>query len=382
MVIQHLIAPAPFGGAESVVQALATGHGRRGHDVSVVVVVHGEHAGRFSEDLRSGGIPVFTIRVPPRGYGRERRRLASMLRAFEPDVVHTHGYRVDVLDAPVVRAAGIPVVSTVHGFTGGDLKNRMYQWLQRRALAFFDGVVAVSRPLEAELRASGIPRDRLFMIPNGPPTLADPLGRAAARRMLAVPEEGFRVGWVGRLSREKGPDVFLESLALPAARASGVRASVIGDGPMRARLEARARELGIESAVRWHGAIPGAARLLRAFDALVLSSRTEGTPSVLLEAMGAGVPVVATSVGGIPDAVVGAPARLVPPEDPRALAEALAAAGRCEIVEPVPSPPGDGRPRMNWLEAYEALYARVTGAGSEPPPHPSPSREKTRREDR
>lgn len=395
MVIQHLIAPAPFGGAESVVLALATGHRRRGHDVSVVVVVHGEDSGDFARTLRAARVPVFAIRVPPRGYLRERRRLASMLRAFEPDVVHTHGYRADVLDGPVVREAGIPVVSTVHGFTGGDFKNRLYQWLQRRSLAYFDGVVAVSRPLAEELRASGIPAEKVVTIPNGAPPPARPMPPKAARRMLGVPEEGFLAGWVGRLTPEKGPDVFIEALARPELRTSGVSASVIGDGPLRGRLEARATELGIPRSVRWHGAVPGAARLFRAFDVLVLSSRTEGTPVVVLEALAAGVPVVASAVGGVPDAVAGARARLVPPDDPRALAQALAeaAAGRIGIYAPRRSAaskgPTSGR---GWLEAYEELYARVTShAGALPDPAPTrpetpkipkTSKMRTRRPDR
>ena len=393
MVIQHVLAPARFGGTETVVRSLAAGLRRRGHDVSVVAVLSPEDVPGhpFVAELDAEGVPVFTLEVPPRAYWRERRELGRLLRAFPPDVVHTHGFRSDVLHAPAAMLAGIPVVSTVHGFTGGDAKNRVYQWVQRKALPFLDRVVAVSAPLARELRAAGVPDARLRTIPNGPP-VGGPAGlsRAGARRTLEVPARGSRLGWVGRLSAEKGPDVFLDALAV--GRASGglpadVCASILGDGPLRPELEEKARATGLHPCVRWHGAVPGAARLLRAFDVLVLSSRTEGTPIVLLEALVAGVPVVATGVGGVPDAARGRAVRLVPPEDPVALAEAIAAelvergsrAGRGGNGGPrsgraLPgveaSGPGaasgspaargtDGSQAIDWLTDYENLYREV-----------------------
>jgi glycosyltransferase involved in cell wall biosynthesis len=98
---------------------------------------------------------------------------------------------------------------------------------------------------------------------------------------------------------------------------------IVGEGPERPGLEALARELGLTDQVRFYGAHPEAGRLFRAFDAFVLSSRSEGTPITLLEAMSAGVPVVATAVGGIPDVLTEKEARLVPPEDPPALGAAI-----------------------------------------------------------
>jgi glycosyltransferase involved in cell wall biosynthesis len=99
--------------------------------------------------------------------------------------------------------------------------------------------------------------------------------------------------------------------------------SVIGDGPERERLREQAAKLGIANRVTWHGFVPNACSLLTAFDAFVLSSRTEGTPIALFEAMHSGVPVVAARVGGVPDVVGPAHALLVPPEHPRMIAQAL-----------------------------------------------------------
>ena len=129
------------------------------------------------------------------------------------------------------------------------------------------------------------------------------------------------IGWVGRLTREKGADIFLEALALLPHRAWV--ASIVGEGRERAALEAQAARLGIADRVRWHGLVPDAAAIYPAFDAWVLSSRTEGTPIALFEAMAARVPAVVTTVGGVPDVVTPFEAILVRPEDPAALAAAI-----------------------------------------------------------
>src|SRR5437879_12795654 len=97
-----------------------------------------------------------------RAYWRERRAVAALCRRIRPDVIHTHGYRPDVVDASVARRLGIPVVTTVHGFTGGGWKNRCYEWLQRRAFRRCDAVVAVCRTLVVGLARGGVPRGRLM----------------------------------------------------------------------------------------------------------------------------------------------------------------------------------------------------------------------------
>jgi glycosyltransferase involved in cell wall biosynthesis len=130
---------------------------------------------------------------------------------------------------------------------------------------------------------------------------------------------------VGRISPEKGLDVLLAALASPALR--GAHVCVIGDGASRAALERQQTHSGPDQGctISWHGHLPEASRYLTAFDVLVVSSRTEGSPMVLLEAMAAHVPVVATRVGGIPDILGDRDGLLVPSEDPPALAAAIAA---------------------------------------------------------
>jgi glycosyltransferase involved in cell wall biosynthesis len=172
----------------------------------------------------------------------------------------------------------------------------------------------------------------------------------------------FCVGWVGRLSAEKHPELLLKALDL--LRDLPICTAVLGEGRRRRALERRVQRAGLRERVRWCGVVPVAERLFPAFDAFVLSSRTEGTPMVLFEAIAAGVPVIATRVGGVPDLVTRRDALLVEPGDHVALADAIrnvygdraSAAARArsahERVEREFSYDA-------WLARYERLYASV-----------------------
>ena len=372
MVIVHVVAPAEFGGLERVVQMLGRGLSGHGHDVHVLaVVVRGQTADPFLAPLADAGVSTRTLAVPGRAYRRERTAVARALRQLRPDVVHTHGYRPDVLDAGVARRLGIPVVTTVHGFTGGGWKNRFYEWLQSRSFRRFDAVVAVSWPLARRLERSGVPSSRIHAVPNAWQPMAPALDRETARRILGLPPHSFVVGWVGRLSHEKGPDVLLD--ALLHLRDLPLLVSVVGSGIMQGALRTQAEHLGLNGRVRWHGAVPDAGRLLSAFDVCVLSSRTEGTPIVLFEAMAAGVPVVATCVGGVPDVVSAAEAALVPSEDPVALAAGIRAVYRDPAAARARALAARARLDRDfgvarWLDRYEAIYRLVSRHTSAPVP--------------
>jgi len=366
VVILQIVAPGEFGGLERVVQALIRGLGRRGHAIHVAAVVdRGRREYPFLGRARASGAELHVVDVPARAYLRERAATAALCRRVRPDVVHTHGYRPDIVDAGAAQRCGVPVVTTVHGFTGGGWKNRLYEWLQRRALRQFDTVVAVSRPLADLLARGGVSPDRLALVPNAWEESDVGLTRTAARQALSIGDDRSLIGWVGRLSREKGADVFVEAQAhltdLP------VVASVIGDGPERVALRERATDLGLGTRLAWHGPVLDAGRLFRAFDVFVLSSRTEGTPMVLFEAMAAGVPIVAARVGGVPDVLSDAEALLIPPQDPIALARAIravlvdrsgararAAAAQVRLARDFAPGP--------WLARYEAVYNRVARA--------------------
>lgn len=357
--ILHLTAPGAAGGLESVVLGLTLGLHRRGHEVWLAcTVLPGAPEPPLASGVRAGGAHAVTLRLPGRAYRAEARAVGKLLRGHRIEVLHTHGYRPDVIGGWAARRLGVPQVTTAHGFIGGTRRGRFYEWLQLRTARRAAAAVAVSGPIVERYAAAGVPRERIHLIPNAWAGAA-PLGRDEARAVVGVRPAVPLLGWVGRLSREKGADVFVEALGQVADLAW--EAVVIGEGGERAGLEARVGALGLAGRVHWLGLVPDAGRAMAAFDAYVLSSRTEGTPVALLEAMAAAVPIVATAVGGVPDVVSDREAWLVPPESPGRLAgalrELLAApdlgaergrAARERLLQGFSAGP--------WLDRHEALY--------------------------
>lgn len=363
LVIVHIVAPGEVGGTESVIRGLAIGHHRQGHQVHVIGVVEPEPKNHpYLRSLSDAGVRVHGLYLGTRAYLQERRIVARLLREIRPDVVHTHGYRPDILDAPLARSLGIATVTTLHGSSLLGGRAALHEWLQMRLLSRSEAVVAVSRQIVEDLRKTRVPPERVHYIPNGWVASADPLSRDEARKELGLAPTGVVIGWVARLIPVKACDIFLR--AFSACRGLPVHAAIIGEGAERTRLEALRAELGLEGQVTFCGARGQAGRLFTAFDAFVLSSRSEGTPITLLEAMAAGVPVVTTAVGGIPDVVTPNEALLVPPEDPVALGVAL----RQLIDDPVAARARAqaATRRLNdefgadrWLASHETMYRSI-----------------------
>jgi glycosyltransferase involved in cell wall biosynthesis len=293
----------------------------------------------------------------------ERRALSKLFRRECPDVVHTHGYRIDLLDRRVAAKLGIPTVTTVHGASKtGGLKGALFEWLQRRNYRRFSAVVAVSDPLFAETLADGVPRDRLHLIRNAWGGQRAPLSREEARHRMGVASDEQVVGWVGRLIPVKGADVLIRAAALLPRPCPTI--ALVGYGPELQRLRTLAVEQGVGEAVRFYTDIRDAGRYFSAFDTFALTSRSEGLPIVMLEAMAARTPIVATEVGGLPDALRGGAGWLCPPEDPEALA--LAIHSSLEDRQEAEQRAERGTQRLekefsigSFLDLYEDVYRSV-----------------------
>lgn len=362
MRIAHIAAPALFGGLERVLSGLARAQVARGHSVMVVAILSpGAAVPSFLAPLSAAGVRVETHHVGNRAYLAERRLVRRLLRDAGTEVVHTHGYRPDFLHLGVARRLRLPIVSTAHGFASHKPGLALQERLQVFAWKRFDAVVAVSEALAQHLRSLGVPPGRLSQIRNGLVTSPDPLSRDDARQGLGLPDSVPVIGWVGRLSAEKDPVLAVDALATSGT--SDAHLCFIGDGGLREACLSRAAQLGLGDRVHLQGSRPEAARYLAAFDLLLLSSRTEGTPMTILEAVAAGVPVVATAVGGVP-AVLGCDALLVGPQDAAALGAALrqalsdptAARVRAAAVQ---SRLARDEAASDWVDAYLALYARL-----------------------
>jgi glycosyltransferase involved in cell wall biosynthesis len=363
--IVHIAAPGRVGGLERVVQALAAGHARQGHEVTVVsIITPGDADHPFTRPIEEAGVRVHELEIPAKAFLRERKLVRRLLTQIRPHVVHTHGYRPDVLHATTARKLAIPTVTTEHGSSKLGGKTIVYEWLQRASFRRFQAVVAVSSPIAERLVTEGVPGSRVHLIPNGWAGGVDFLDRSVARRNLGLPEDCLVVGYVGRLIPAKGPDVFVDAILrlddLP------ICAAIIGEGTERARIEATVRTAGKKERIFLVGHVDNAAPLFKAFDLFVLSSRTEGTPITLFEALAAGVPVVVTSVGGVPDVVTPREALLVPPEDPEALASAIrrAFAAPTDTAERARRASARRESEVGadlWLRRHKTVYRAIAG---------------------
>lgn len=343
-----------IGGAERVVVVLANALARR-HQVSVVC------AKRIGA-LAAGLDPRVKVDCLGKGEGNDPRLIAHLYRYFRTqrvDVVHTHDWGVFLDTMIAARLARVRTrVHTVHGeymaYPPGKWparKKALRHWLERR-VAPLGTIACVSDALRAHVGAEvGIADEAMVTIPNGiavgPPPVRAPL----------VPADTVRFITVGRLAPVKNVALLLDAFAQVVASHSNVSLRIVGDGPERARLEQQAAQLGISAQVDFAGFRSDTDALLGAADAFVLPSLSEGIPMAVLEAMRAGLPVVATRVGGIPTTVAdGATGILVESRDVAGLGRAL-----MRVIEDRGAAEAMGRAGFDRVAALFSMDAMVSG---------------------
>jgi len=276
-------------------------------------------------------VPALVPQIAPRQDAAALRALTTLLAGGAFDVVHTHSAKGGALGRMAAFNAGTGrVVHTYHGFPFHEFQPRwrrsayvrIERWLSRRTDAFLavgGGVAA-----EAIRRGLALP-DRIRTIAPAVDVAGYPSGTAArglARRLLGLPTGVRVVGTVGRVDYQKAPEHWIDALAtIPEDDVWGVW---IGDGPLHDRLLSHARRRGLAKRFCLLGHCENVGALLPALDVFALASRYEGQPCALIEAMAAGVPVVATAVNAVPDVVIpGESGLLVPPQQPALLGRAI-----------------------------------------------------------
>ncbi len=322
MKIIHVITDTNFGGAGRYLLYLIPRPAFHDHEV-LVACPEGELQMRL-DAANIKRLPIVSgkdISHSP----RLTKELIDLFRAEKPDLVHTHGCLSGRIAGRLLK---IPVVYTKHGQvrTGGEsgvalgptgFAKRTANRLAAGALS--DGIIAVSKIVRDELIESGIKPSLIATIPNGidlPPYLSVSKRESPRRAPL--------VGTVARLHESKALDVFLDAAKLVLASEPSARFIIGGTGPMEEVLKAKIRELRMEPYIKMPGFVADVPGFLSELDVYVLSSDHEGIGLAVLEAMAAGLPVVATAVGGVPEAVVdGQTGFLIPPRQPKALAQAI-----------------------------------------------------------
>lgn len=312
-----------MGGADQQLLSAAEALRARGWNARIVSLTP---LGPMGWQARQQGIPTDSLEIPrgvpdPRGV----MRLARLIRAWKPHVLHSHMVHANLLARFIRPLAPVPVlVSTIHSIQdGGRARTLGYRLSDRLA----DCTTIVSETAaERYVAAGAVSRERLRVIPNGVDTgrfRPLPEGRAGLRRELGL---GDRFTWlaVGRFELAKDYPNMLRAFAALVARRPDSVLLLVGRGSLQPETERLVASLGLGDDVRFLGVRRDVPELMSAADAYVLSSAWEGMPVVLLEAGAAGMPIVATAVGGNREVVLeGESGFLVPPREAGALAEAM-----------------------------------------------------------
>jgi glycosyltransferase involved in cell wall biosynthesis len=317
MRIVQLISSRGCYGAENMLLQLTAGLRHRGHEVSIIVF-NARQLGGHVLPLRAAaaGLEVLDLPCAGRVNGSAIRALREMLRSRRVEVLHTHNYKSTMYGYLASRGLGLSTVATCHNWTGTTAALRLYASVDRLMLSRFDRVVAVSNSVAMQLARAPLPPRQLSVIGNGVNVPKPRLARDEAEELV--------IGAVTRLAPEKGVDMLLYAAAEVLGRGVRARFVIAGDGPERERLVRLSRELGISAQVEFLGFVLETGALLQTLDLFVQSSLVDAMPMAVLEAMAAGLPVVASAIGGLP-ALIGDSQRglLTRPGDPGALGKSI-----------------------------------------------------------
>jgi glycosyltransferase involved in cell wall biosynthesis len=321
--ILHVITSTQVGGAEKHLLALAKGLHKDGWDCTVAYL-----KGRpdLNVDYLAAGIPVHPLDLKPWLDAGTLGRLMRLIRQERPDIVHAHLFPAEVYAtaAHALARSGAQLVCTKHNdddFLVRPHFRFLHCLISRRAAR----IITISEHVRRyTLRIGTLYPSRLVTIPYGHDGSSARSMPNGFRQELGVGDDTFLVGTVGRLAPQKGQRHLIEAMRSVVAAGQNAGLAIVGEGPLRERLEQQVAAAGLIGRVFFAGFRPDAPDLMRAFDVFVLPSLWEGFGLVLLEAMAAARPIVASRVSAIPEVVEdGVSGLLVPPGDARALAEAV-----------------------------------------------------------
>jgi glycosyltransferase involved in cell wall biosynthesis len=283
----------------------------------------------FSIDQRARQLGIDYVEIIER-HSFDRRiwpALRALVNTRAIDIVHAHDHKTDFLAWLLSLRRAIVPLSTAHGFAGESPQERAYYAVEKRLLARFPRVIAVSNPIREELLRTGSRPERVTVVNNA--IDHDLFIRNRHREQVIRKELGFEssdvlIGAVGRLESEKQYSLLIEAFAAIHRSRPSTRLVIVGEGRCRPELEKASRSFGVERVVRLLGHQFDIIKLHHAFNIFVQSSDREGTPNAVLEAMAMETPIVATDVGGTSELVTdGLHGVLVPRRDVRAWVDGI-----------------------------------------------------------
>ena len=350
--VAYVIWSLDLGGAEQVVIRLAAALDRARCAPLIICL---NEPGPFAGQAARAGVEVIALhKRGPVDLGA-LARLARLLRARRIDVVHTHLWGANLWGRIAARLAGVKtVIVTEHNV---DTWKRGYHFAIDRLLApLATGFVAVSQQVREFYEARGVGVGRWQVIYNGVDTSAAfTHHRNGFYQTLGIREDEPVVGLIGRLVPAKAPEIFVQAVVQAAREVPSLKALIVGDGPLRQLVEEQVHRLGLDGRVICTGTRQDVPQLLQGMSALVFSSEREGLSMAMLEAMAAGVPVVATRVGGTPELIEsGVSGILVPPQQPHVLADRLV-----ELLRQPEQAQAIGRAARARVEQHFSLHRMV-----------------------
>ena len=379
--IAYIITPVEFGGAEKVSLNFLRNIDRNQFLVyPVIFFLPWEGDSIFLQELKKEDYVVYKVHLSVRSSPKERdffrlircfKMIFSILVKGRFDLIHTHGYFADIITILIAKLLRIPVVSTCHGFIANDRKLKRYNLIDRIVLRFSDKIIAVSKEIKNELLKSGIKEFRIEVVLNAVQTDIDnnvlAQDRYKKRQLLNISEKDFVLGYVGRLSKEKGIQYLIEAARILNESDMPIKVLIIGDGPEKKDSECLVRQKGLEDKVFFTGFQTNVKSWIPAMDVFVLPSLIEGTPMALLEAMACRIPVVASAIGGIPEIITsGKTGLLVSPGKPEEIASGVISLYNSSSLRNSMAIAGQKRVRAKfdikeWTRKIEAEYLKVIG---------------------
>jgi glycosyltransferase involved in cell wall biosynthesis len=322
--ILHIISSGGMYGAEAVILNMSRTLNEGSHSSVLGVFSNSAnpnlqlHQAAAREGIESHLIPC---------NGQIDRTVTASIRQLvartNADIIHAHGYKADIYVYFALPASRIPLVSTCHTWYDNNLLVTLYGVADRLVLRRYAAVVAVSDEVKQRLLKAGVREDKIHLVRNGIDLRPFENAPPSLRNGFAKGDPPI-VGLVGRLSIEKGIDIFLQAATRVLLELPSTRFVIVGEGPDRDKLELLIDQLQIRQSARMLGRRDDMRSVYASLDIMVSASREEGLPMAILEGMASRLPVVATAVGEVPTIVLdGRTGILVPPKSPELLAAAI-----------------------------------------------------------
>ncbi len=304
--VLQFITPVGLHGAEMWILALAKNFDPRKVNCQLSVTLESEDQNiEVYHRFRALSLEAHQIKMRGRFDPKGIMALCRLIREKKIDIIHTHGYKSDILGLIAARITGIKALSTPHGFDNAkNFKLQLFIHLGCLALRFFDQVAPLSEELESDMYRFGVSPAKVRMIMNG--VDLDEVESERRKDTLPIypdPNEK-RIGYVGQLIYRKRVDHLIDTFDLLYREHKNIRLIIIGDGPKRSELEEKARSLPSASQIEFLGYREDRLRLLKELNLFCMTSSLEGIPRCMMEAMGMGIPVAAYNIPGVDKLII------------------------------------------------------------------------------